>query len=254
MGHILQGDVIKTAIEAHRRDKGYCWGTLFWQHNDCWPVASWSSRDWYGVWKAQHYFARQAYGDILVSPVEKDGVLSVYVVSDRREDVGARLEMEILPLDGSGSGIRKYFTGAAIKANSGEALFSESVDSILQSLKGMERGDVVVHVELTVIDKDGSETDVYENNYFLCRQKEMNYPEVSISRSVKPVEGGYEVTVGADKFARGVFLSIEGTDHFFSDNYFDLLPGRPRTVTVSTSVDEAQFMEQLEIVSLVDAY
>lgn len=58
MSHVLQGDAIKTAIEAHRRDKPYCWGSLFWQHNDCWPVASWASRDWYGRWKAQHYFAR----------------------------------------------------------------------------------------------------------------------------------------------------------------------------------------------------
>lgn len=66
---ILQGDAIKTAIEAHRRDKGYCWGSLYWQHNDCWPVASWSSRDWYGVWKAQHYFARYAFADILISPI-----------------------------------------------------------------------------------------------------------------------------------------------------------------------------------------
>ena len=66
MSHVLQGDAIKTAIEAHRRDKPYCWGSLFWQHNDCWPVASWASRDWYGRWKAQHYFARPAFDDILV--------------------------------------------------------------------------------------------------------------------------------------------------------------------------------------------
>jgi len=83
MNHILQGDAIKTAIEAHRRDMGYCMGTLFWQINDCWPVASWSSRDYYGRWKAQHYFVREAYRDILVSPIEKNDSLSVYIVSDR---------------------------------------------------------------------------------------------------------------------------------------------------------------------------
>lgn len=79
---ILQGDAIKTAIEAHRRDKGYCWGSLYWQHNDCWPVASWSSRDWYGVWKAQHYFARYAFADILISPILDGGRLDIYAVSD----------------------------------------------------------------------------------------------------------------------------------------------------------------------------
>ena len=40
MSHVLQGDAIKTAIEAHRRDKPYCWGSLFWQHNDCGPAAT----------------------------------------------------------------------------------------------------------------------------------------------------------------------------------------------------------------------
>ncbi|MDE5881472.1 MAG: glycoside hydrolase family 2 protein, partial [Muribaculaceae bacterium] len=67
MTQILQGDAIRTAIEAHRRDKPYCMGSLFWQHNDCWPVASWSSRDYYGNWKAQHYYARKAFDDILLS-------------------------------------------------------------------------------------------------------------------------------------------------------------------------------------------
>ena len=84
MNHVLQGDAIKTAIEAHRRDMPYCMGTLFWQHNDCWPVASWASRDYYGRWKAQHYFARKAYRDILVSPItDEDEVLNIQVVSDR---------------------------------------------------------------------------------------------------------------------------------------------------------------------------
>lgn len=83
MSQVLQGDVIKTAMEAHRRQKPYCWGSLVWQHNDCWPVASWSSRDYYGRWKAQHYFTRPAFADILVSPVSEDNgkTVDIYVVS-----------------------------------------------------------------------------------------------------------------------------------------------------------------------------
>ncbi len=266
MGQVLQGDVIKTAIEAHRRDKGYCWGTLFWQHNDCWPVASWSSRDWYGVWKAQHYFSRQAYGDILVSPVEKDGVLYVYVVSDRLEDVDATLAVEVVPLGNHYSEVNTLYD-LTVKANSSNMLFSKSVDDLLKMLghngQSVARGDVVIHVELTIDnhitgDENGAETtdskEVYTNNYFLCQQKDMNYPEAGISHSIRPVEGGYEVTVSADRFARAVYLSIDGTNHFFSDNYFDLLPLQPHTVTVSTSLDEKQFAEQLKIISLVDAY
>lgn len=88
VGMILQGDAIKTAIEAHRRDMPYCMGSLFWQHNDCWPVASWSSRDYYGRWKAQHYFAKNAFADILVSPLVADDTVTVHVVSDRLKREG----------------------------------------------------------------------------------------------------------------------------------------------------------------------
>ncbi|MDR1981521.1 MAG: glycoside hydrolase family 2 protein [Tannerellaceae bacterium] len=100
MGQLLQGDAIKTAIEAHRRDMPYCMGTLFWQHNDCWPVASWSSRDYYGRWKAQHYFAKKAFGTILVSPVAKDGNLDVYLVSDLLKAVKGTLEIRVMELKG----------------------------------------------------------------------------------------------------------------------------------------------------------
>ena len=56
----------------------YNMGTLFWQHNDCWPVASWASRDYYGRWKAQHYYVRKAYDDILISSVVEGDDLIVY--------------------------------------------------------------------------------------------------------------------------------------------------------------------------------
>ena len=82
MNHVLQGDAIKTAIESHRRQMPYNMGTLFWQHNDCWPVASWASRDYYGRWKAQHYYTRKVYDDILISPVVEGDDLKVYAVSD----------------------------------------------------------------------------------------------------------------------------------------------------------------------------
>ena len=68
VGQVLQADAVKMGMEAFRRDRPYCMGSIVWQLNDCWPVASWSSRDYYGRWKALHYVTRKAYDDILVSP------------------------------------------------------------------------------------------------------------------------------------------------------------------------------------------
>ena len=60
-------------------------GSIFWQLNDCWPVASWSSIDYYGRWKALQYYARRFYAPVLVSPHVEDGAVKVYIVSDKTE-------------------------------------------------------------------------------------------------------------------------------------------------------------------------
>src|SRR5262249_31155022 len=83
-----------------RRAMGKNWGSLYWQLDDCWPVASWSSIDYYGRWKAEQYFARQFFAPVLVSPVEDKGTISVWGVSDRRADTPARLTVRLLGFSG----------------------------------------------------------------------------------------------------------------------------------------------------------
>ena len=45
-------------------------GAIYWQLNDNWPVASWSSIDYYGRWKALHYFARHFFA-------QRAGILTI---------------------------------------------------------------------------------------------------------------------------------------------------------------------------------
>ena len=66
---ILQADGMRIGMEAHRRSQPYCMGTLYWQLNDCWPVASWSSRDYYGNWKALHYIDHDVFEHVSLSLV-----------------------------------------------------------------------------------------------------------------------------------------------------------------------------------------
>lgn len=242
VGQILQGDAIKTAIEAHRRDKGYCMGSLFWQHNDCWPVASWASRDYYGRWKAQHYFTRQTYKDILVSPIEEDGKLNVYIVSDRLKEVKGVLMIKVYTLDGKL--VSELDRKVTVKPNSSNRIFSETIKSIIENT---ERNSIVISAEFNA-DK------LYKNNYFLTRQKDINYPKVNIKTSIEPIADGYKVYLMSDKFARGVFMSIDGIDNFFSDNYFDILPGQTVEVHVTTKASESDFKKQLQIKSMSDTY
>ena len=246
MNHVLQGDAIKTAIEAHRRDMPYCMGTLFWQHNDCWPVASWASRDYYGRWKAQHYFARKAYRDILVSPIaDEDGQLKVQIVSDRHKVCNGRLEVKVMKL--TGEVLNSYNRNVKVDANSSKALFSVPLD---EALKGARKEDVFIHAVL-LTDKGNSN---YTNNYFLVKQKEVNYPKAQLATSVEPIEGGFEVTLSSDNFARAVFIATGDVNSSFSDNYFDILPGSSVKVEVYTDLPLATFEKQLKVVSLSDEY
>ncbi|EGK01796.1 beta-mannosidase [Dysgonomonas gadei] len=244
MNQVLQGDAIKIAMEAHRRNMPYCMGTLFWQHNDCWPVASWSSRDYYGRWKAQHYFAREAYKDVLVSPIAKDNKLDIYIVSDRLTESKGTLNLKIIKLDGHIIDSRKL--NITIPKNTSKNVFTASVNDLL---KGTAKNDVVIHAELT--DNKGN---IYKNNYFLLQQKNINFPQANISKTVKPVNEGYEVSLSSDNFARAVFMSVEGIDNFFENNYFDILPGQVTVVKVKTSLSRPEFEKQLKVVSLRDGF
>lgn len=246
MNHVLQGDAIKTAIEAHRRDMPYCMGTLFWQHNDCWPVASWASRDYYGRWKAQHYFARKAYRDILVSPIaDEDGQLKIQIVSDRHKACNGRLEVKVMKL--TGEVLNSYNRNVKVDANSSKALFSVPLD---EALKGARKEDVFIHAVL-LTDKGNSN---YTNNYFLVKQKEVNYPKAQLATNVQPIEGGFEVTLSSDNFARAVFIATGDANSSFSDNYFDILPGGSVKVEVYTDLPLATFEKQLKVISLSDEY
>lgn len=244
MGLLLQGDAIKTAIEAHRRDMPYCMGTLFWQHNDCWPVASWSSRDYYGRWKAQHYFSKKAFADLLVSPIVQEGKLNIYVVSDRLKATKGKLDIRVMDL--KGNMLFEATKNITTPANTSKIHYSTPVDNIL---KGKAANEVVVSARFIVANEP-----VASNNYFLTRYKDIDFPQATISTDIVSSEGGYDVTLISDVFARGVFVSIDGIDNFFSDNYFDLLPGEKNTIHVTTSLDKATFAKQLKVQSICDAY
>ena len=85
VSQVLQAEGIKIGAEHLRRSRPETMGSLFWQLNDCWPVASWSSIDYYGRWKALQYYARRFYAPILVSPHIEGGALKVYIVSDKTD-------------------------------------------------------------------------------------------------------------------------------------------------------------------------
>ena len=273
VGQVLQADAVKMGMEAFRRDRPYCMGSIVWQLNDCWPVASWSSRDYYDRWKALHYVTRQAYDDILVSPrvkavdakaaantqvaalpgQEDTGiktsadvttdrkVLELKIVNDRRERVKGTARLQTMTLDGRV--VYDESIPVRLKANDATDIRTWAVGDILG---GEEPANVIFCITYTTGGK------AYRNIAYPVCHKDMAYRHADITTGITPAEGGYDVTVTTDVFARAVFLKIKGIDNFFSDNYFDLLPGESRTIHVTTSLPLGEFKSQLAVMSLGD--
>ena len=243
VGGILQGDAIKTAFEAHRRDMPHCMGSLVWQHNDCWPVASWSSRDWYGRWKAQHYFSKYALDDVLVSPLFTGDTLTISVVNDRRSKVKGKMTLRVMDLKGNVVMTKEVKHTA--EPLSSKVIYTENVKNLIGDAF---KGDYIFVTDYATAER------TYSNIGYAIRQKYMNYERPNIDVKIAASGDGYDVTMTTDVFARGVFLSLDGIDNFFSDNYIDILPGATRTVHVTTPLNEKDFRSQLKLMTMGHAY
>jgi len=223
MSQILQAEAIRVAMESHRRNKPYCMGTLYWQMNDCWPVASWAGMDYYGRWKALQYTVRDSYKDILLSVLATDEErVEVHAVSDLREAVGCELVVTLF--DFGGSALREWVRPVVLEADSAVAVFSAPV---LELLDGHEPGRVLLMLSLVA---DGKVLDC-KNHYFIPA-KEIPLRRTGFTVTETPGSGGLSFTVSSNVLARGIYLSAE-EEGIFSDNFFDLLPGQVKTVEFS---------------------
>jgi len=243
LSQLLQGDAMKIAIEAHRRDMPFCMGSLYWQHNDCWPVASWSSRDYYGQWKAQHYFVRKAFENLLVSPVVKQNKLNIYIVSDYLEKIEGKLSIKTISLDGKL--VTEITKNIVVAPNTSNKVLEVTLPELLEDEK---KENVVIHSVFDI----GKEK-IYDNISFLTSHNNIRYPTYNYTKKINPIDDGYEILLKSDKVVRGVYLSLEGTDYFFDNNFFDLLPNQEYKVKVITSILPDEMEKQLKIISIVDA-
>ncbi|ELR72155.1 Beta-mannosidase [Fulvivirga imtechensis AK7] len=242
LSQILQAEGIKIAIEAHRRNKPFCMGTIYWQLNDCWPVASWSSVDYYGRWKALQYFVKKAYADIITSTVRHGDTLEVYVVSDRYD--ASDVVLEVITVDFFGNIACESKADIKIEPNSSTVAFQAPVNSIING--NNEQSCLIISRV-----KEGEQT-ISENLYYLVMPKDLHLRKPTIEGVIKEVEGKYFVDLSTDYLARNVVLKAKGTNAHFSDNFFDLIPGQPRTVEVKVEHPE-KLNESLTIYSLFDA-
>jgi beta-mannosidase len=240
----LQAEGIKFGLEGHRRAMPYCMGSLYWQINDCWPVASWSSTDYYQKWKALQYYSVKSFAPVLVSPFIEGQALKVSVVSDRQELLQGRLKLKVV--DFEGKVLRNYESNIEIPSNTSKLVFDENLEKFLagnNTTRCMLLADLESFGEIISV-----------NTLYFKPFKELKLPKPTIIHSVNQVVDGFYIVLSTNKLAKNVYLQIGNEEGFFADNYFDLLPGEQVKVHLKTSISLEKLKEVLTIRTLVDAF
>jgi beta-mannosidase len=227
-------------------------GSIYWQLNDCWPVASWSSIDYYGRWKALQYYARRFYAPILVSPHVEDGAVKVYVVSDKTAATSAELRVRLMDFDGKVLLEEKH--DISVDPLASKVYLDWPLAKIAQA-GASDTSRVFVVAELL-----GSDGSVSRNLIYLAPTKEVHLRptvlQTNLSRSDLKTKGKntYTIKITSPVLARDVYLSFGATEVDVSDNYFDMLPGETIEITANTNASIDELKAQMKIVSLVDAF
>ncbi|MBR8534599.1 glycoside hydrolase family 2 protein [Carboxylicivirga sediminis] len=247
VSQVLQAKGIKMAIEAHRRAMPFCMGTLYWQLNDCWPVASWSSVDYYNRWKALHYKVRDAYANELVSAVIKNDTVEVYLVSDLTKDMDRRLQLKLSDLEGQV--IWEENVDVKLLANTSVNVLKKPIKDIIKSHDPTE---LVLDVTLM----DGSHVTSRNPLYFVSpKDLKLSVPEIVSKISIlSPDE--LQIELESPTLVKDIMLEFDELDGQFSDNYFDMLPGEKYAVRFrlhTGQVDKASTLK-LKHKSLIDTY
>jgi beta-mannosidase len=244
LSQVLQAEAIKVGAEHLRRQRPNTMGSLYWQLNDCWPVASWASIDYYGRWKALQYYARRFYDDVIVSPYEHDEKVDVYVVSDRLEPLTAQVRARLL--DFSGTVLLDKTQDVRVPAQSSAVYFTLDKQEILANADPKKT--------FLAFDLEVAGQNISRNLIFFDTMHNIDLPAGHVDASLQSAGDGYAVTLRSPTLARSVYVSFGDLDVRTSDNYFDLLPREAVTIKLKTSASLDQLKGSMQVFSLTDAF
>ena len=225
LSQFQQAMAIQTAVDAWRGEQPRCMGTLFWQLNDNWPVASWSSIEYGGKWKPLQYLARRFFEPVHVT-LSPDG--SVNVINDPDK-----------PVSGKVVAVRHSFDGTKkIMSETGGEVTVPACSAAVFG-KPTVRADEVL--ELRFCDSV---------NFPVRADYKGDLPKANVKAEID----GFKVTLTTDKPAFWVWMNAKGIRGEFDDNAVTLVPGDPRTFTFKAkdSITPELFKKSFSVTHLAE--
>ncbi|OIO99290.1 MAG: hypothetical protein AUJ98_11905 [Bacteroidetes bacterium CG2_30_33_31] len=240
LSQLLQAEAMRIAFEAHRRNKPFCMGSLYWQFNDVWPAISWSGIDYFGNWKAMQYFVKKAFEPVICSAVLKNDSLRINIISDLNHPQKVKCKFTILTLDGKI--IWQKTLETSLKDNANELILND----LLEKYIGKNTTNNIVLMMNLAYDSCNLVSDFLFDK---VKNLQLQKPDIKI----KIVENfdGYSVKLRSDVFVKNLQLESDN-EGFWTDNFFDLIPSKDyeiRFITVDKSKD---FSKNLKLKSVWD--
>lgn len=244
LSQVTQNECIADATEHWRRNKGRCNGSMYWQFNDCWGVCSWSSLDYYGNYKALQYGAKHFNAPLSISIENTSDYIRVFVLNDLNESKTVDAEYEIFDFEnGALETSKRTLTVGAVKNS---VAFDLNVPFICSEYDKKRTGVAVRLYENSAL--------IQQKTVLFCHENELHLPKAKLKTVFEKTADGLNVTVSSDKYARLVKIESSKSTLPFSDNFFDLLPGQKKTVTIKndTAVSPTELRNSITTYSLSD--
>lgn len=245
---LLQAEAIKYGVEHWRRNFGRSMGALYWQINDCWPVASWSSIDSFGRWKALHYYAKRFYEPVLLSICEEGTDAAIHVTNESLHPIDAEVHWTLRT--NTSEVLQEGKVAYRVGEMSTALIESLSFGDVLDAAKMRE---TYLECKLMIDRKLESTATV-----LFTKPKHFNFVNPQMKIDVHEKEERFIVSVQTTEgFAKSIELELEEADAKFSDNYFDLSVGDKKEIIVlksniNSGLSKEEFVEQLKIRSIYD--
>lgn len=243
LSQVMQADGIQLAALHHRASRPYTMGSLYWQLNDVWPGASWSSIDYAGRWKALHFHAKRFFADHAVAALRDEGVTRVSLLNDRQQGLQATWRMRVMDLDGALRSEQRHTVALPPLSALEVGRFADA-----DLLKGADPARTVAVVELF----DGA-TLLSQQVVYFVPAKALALSPAKIDSTLRADGEGAVLTLRAPKLVRALWIDFDGVDATLDDNALDLVPGEAVTIRLRSKADLPTLRRTLRLTSLADA-
>ena len=223
---LLQAQAMQYAVEHWRRNRGRCMGAVVWQLNDCWPVASWASVDYYGRWKALHYYEKRFFAPVLISCHEEGTLSQCTNVNAQDTTIQKTVHLNIsneTMQDFHGTARWSLRRPDASVIASGEfPVHCDALSAIWLPKQDFSQEDTYgCYYSYALLDDLG--VTVGQGSVLFCAPKHFRF----INPELSAVLEGDEIVVTASAYARSVEIQA-GADVVLEDNFFDMDAGTRR--------------------------